>query len=682
MWNNLKGRTGVPRRHLLSLGGMVMAILIGGVLEGGCMASRLERTSVESPDGKLVLGFSLDAGAPRYEVAYDGHVIIRPSAMGFTFRRLKPMMDGFSVAGTSTREFEETWEPVWGQKSEIRNHYNELRVELRQNSSPHRRMNLIFRVFNDGLGFRYELPEQENLKDFEIMAEETRFAFAGNHTAWWIPADFDSYEHLYKETPLDLILAVNTPITMRTAEGLYLSIHEANLTDYAGMTLGVDKDKPLTLKSSLAPWPDGSRVKGMTPCKTPWRTIQVATHPGGLVESSLILNLNEPSVIEDTSWIKPMKYIGIWWSLHIGKETWHEGPRHGATTENVKRHIDFASKHGIAGLLIEGWNTGWDRWGQEGAYDHVTPYPDFDLEEVVRYGKERGVSIIGHHETGGDVATYDRQIEFAFRLYREVGIDAVKTGYAGKIFPRGQYHHGQWMVNHYRMVVEKAARYGIMIDAHEPIKPTGISRTYPNMMTREGARGTEYNAWSDGNPPEHVTILPFTRMLAGPLDYTPGIFDLTFDEYKPDNRVRSTLANQLALYVILYSPLQMAADLIENYDGHPAFEFIKQVPVDWDETRLLDAEIGDYVAIARRKGRDWYIGCVTDEDSRTLHLGLSFLEADTKYRAVIYADGPGCDFETNPAVYEITDCEVGAGTVLKVDLARGGGQAIVLRPLK
>jgi len=680
MWNKLKGRPGPPRGHLVLLGGLVMAILIGGALEGGCMASRLGKTSVASPDGKLVVGFSLEAGAPRYEVEYDGTTLIHPSAMGFTFRHLEPMMDDFSVAATSAREFAETWKPVWGQRSEIRSHYNELMVELLENNPPHRRMNIIFRVFNAGLGFRYEFPEQEGLTDFEIMDEETRFAFAGNHTAWWIPADFDSYEHLYNETPLDLILAVNTPVTMKTAEGLYLSLHEANLTDYAGMTLAVDKEKSLTLRSSLTPWPDGARVKGTAPFKTPWRTIQVAKSPGGLIESSLILNLNEPCVIEDTSWIKPMKYMGIWWSLHIGKETWHEGPRHGATTENVKRHVDFASEHGIPGLLVEGWNTGWDRWGQEGAYDHVTPYPDFDLAEVVSYAREKGVSIIGHHETGGDVTTYDRQVEFAFRLYREVGIDAVKTGYAGKIFPRGQYHHGQWMVNHYRMVVEKAAKHGMMIDAHEPIKPTGTSRTYPNMMTREGVRGTEYNAWSDGNPPEHVTILPFTRMLAGPLDYTPGIFDLTFNEYKPDNRVRSTLANQLALYVILYSPLHMAADLIENYDGHPAFGFIKQVPVDWDETRVLDAEIGDYVAIARRDGRDWYIGCVTDENVRTLDLDLSFLETDTGYEATIYADGPGCDFEENPAVYEIKHLEVGAGTILKAELARGGGQAIVLKP--
>jgi alpha-glucosidase len=478
---------------------------------------------------------------------------------------------------------------------------------------------------------------------------------------------------------------------MRTKQGLYISIHEAALTDYAGMMLaraGGESFDPLggiQYGTSLVPWPDGSKVAGHTPFKTPWRTIQIATWPGGLVESSLILNLNDPpdpEIFKDTSWIRPMKYIGIWWGMHIGKYTWHTGPRHGATTENAKLYIDFASKHGIPGVLIEGWNTGWDRWGQEGAYDHVTPYDDFDLDEVVRYGRQKGVSIIGHHETGGDVPTYERQIDFAFRLYRDAGISAVKTGYAGKIRPSGQHHHGQWMVNHYRMVVEKAAKYQVVLDVHEPIKPTGLSRTYPNMMTREGARGMEYNAWSEGNPPEHETILPFTRMLAGPLDYTPGIFDLTFDEYKPQNRVRSTLARQLALYVVLYSPLQMAADLIENYEGKPAFDFIAEVPVDWDETRVLNGEIGDFVTIARRSGESWYIGSITDEAERVLTARLSFLQSGTTYRARIYADTPDTHWETNPTGIEIRDELVDAGTILTLQLAGAGGQAISITPVE
>jgi hypothetical protein len=666
---------------VLLLVALAMSIICGAILNGGCVALKGKQAMVRSPDGRLEVRFDLSQGVPRYQVTYDGTEIIRPSGLGFTFRRAHPLGRDLTLEGSSQRGAEETWQPVWGQTAQIENHFNELTVRLKEAKSPYRRLNIVFRAFDDGLGFRYELPEQENLQDFEIMSEETEFAFAGNHTVWWTPADFDSYEHLYLQTPLDAIEAVNTPVTMKTEEGIYISLHEANLTDYAGMTLSRVKDKILTLKASLVPWPDGSKVKGSTPLRTPWRTIQIATWPGGLVESSLILNLNEPCRIEDTSWIKPMKYIGIWWGMHIGKYTWHTGPRHGATTANAKRYIDFASKHGIPAVLIEGWNTGWDRWGQEGAYDHVTPYPDFDLEEVVRYGRERDVAIIGHHETGGDVETYDGQIEFAFRLYRDLGIRAVKTGYAGKIFPRGQYHHGQWMVRHYRMVVEKAARYGLMLDVHEPIKDTGISRTYPNMMTREGARGTEYNAWSEGNPPEHTTILPFTRMLAGPLDYTPGIFGITCEEYKQDNRVHSTLANQLALYVIIYSPLQMAADLIENYEDHPAFRFIQDVPVDWDETKVLNAEIGDYVTMARRRGEQWFIGSITDENARDLTASLSFLDPHRTYRATIYADADQADYQTNPTAYEIREEQVTADTILAIHLARGGGQAITITPL-
>jgi alpha-glucosidase len=590
------------------------------------------------------------------------------------------MTSGFTIDGIAERSLDETWKPVWGQRSEIRNKHNELKVSLREEKAPHRRVNITFRVFNDGLGFRYEFPDQDTLKDFEIMSEETQFAFAGDHEAWWTPADFDSYEHLYTEGHVSDIKAANTPLTMKTEDGLYIAIHEADLTDYAGMMLARAKGPMLGLVSSLVPWPDGSRVKGTTPLRTPWRTIQIATWPGGLVESDLILNLNELSVIEDTSWIKPMKYIGIWWGMHIDKYTWHTGERHGATTENAMRYIDFAARHGIPAVLIEGWNTGWDRWGQEGAYDYVTPYPDFDLEKVVDYAAGKGVVIIGHHETGGDVPGYEGRLDEAFTLYKNLGIPAVKTGYAGSIFPKGYHHHGQWMVRHYRMVVEKAARYGLMLDVHEPIKDTGISRTYPNMMTREGARGTEYNAWETGNPPEHMTILPFTRMLAGPLDYTPGIFDLTFEEYKPNNRVYSTLANQLALMVVLYSPLQMAADLIENYEGHPAFTFFETVPVDWDETRVVNGEIGDYITVARRSGAEWYMGSITDESARVLTIGLTFLEPGETYIARIYADAPDADFRTNPTAYEIREQEVTREDILTVELAPGGGQAIALIP--
>jgi alpha-glucosidase len=468
-----------------------------------------------------------------------------------------------------------------------------------------------------------------------------------------------------------------------TGGGLFVSIHEADLTDYAGMTLVPDPGAPggTALRAELVPWPDGvTRVMGRTPFVTPWRTIQIARRPGELLESNLILNLNEPCTIEDTSWIRPMKYVGIWWGMHIGKYSWHEGPDHGATTENAKRHIDFAAARGIGGVLVEGWNTGWNRWGARGAFDYVTSYPDFDLEEVAAYARERGIALIGHHETGGDAEDYEARVDEALDLYARLGVTAVKTGYAGGIYPRGQHHHGQWMVQHYRTVVKKAAERRIMLDVHEPIKDTGISRTYPNMMTREGVRGMEYNAWSEGNPPEHTTVLPFTRMLSGPLDYTPGIFDITFDEHKPDNRVHSTRARQLALYVVLFSPLQMAADLPENYDGDPAFEFIGHVPVTWDETRGLDSRIGDYVVVARRSGEEWFLGALTDERERLLRVTLGFLDEGRHYDARVFKDGRTAHWEHNPLPVEIETIDVRGGETLSLDLAPGGGQAIWFRP--
>lgn len=638
------------------------------------------QSAVSSPDGKVNINFILKDGVPYYSVLYDGNVVIQPSSLGFRFKKAEPMNTDFVVLDMSNKSINETWKPVWGKTKEISNHYNELLVKLKEKTELGRQMHLVFRAYNDGIGFRYILPEQPEFKDFEIISEETLFRFAGNHTAWWIPDEYDSYERLYKETPLSKAKAVNTPITMKTENGLYLSVHEADLTDYAGMTLTAVKGDPNTLESNLVPWPDDVKVKASTPHRTPWRTIQISADAGGLIESNLIVNLNDPCVIEDPSWIKPMKYMGIWWGMHIGKETWHIGPKHGATTANSKRHIDFAAKHGIPALLIEGWNTGWENWGKEGAFNLTTPYPDFDLKEVIRWGREKGVVIIGHHETGGDAADYDKQIDSAFALYEKLGIPAVKTGYAGQIFPKGQHHHGQWMVNHYRRVVKKAAEHHIMIDAHEPIKPTGISRTYPNMMTREGVRGMEYNAWSDGNPPEHTTILPFTRMLAGPLDYTPGIFDLTFNRYKKDNRVYTTLAKQLALYVVLYSPLQMAADLPENYENQPAFTFIENVPVNWDETKVLNAEIGDFICIARKNGDSWYIGSITDENARSLEIPLTFLDSDKKYTAHIYTDASDADWETNPAAIKINKYLVSHSDTITASLARGGGQAVRITP--
>lgn len=636
--------------------------------------------SVTSPGGAVSVVFTLTGGEPRYRVLLRGREVVLPSRLGFRIRGAAPLLGEFEFVDSDVRRFDTVWHPVWGQASSVRDAGSELTVKLRERAGPGREMHLIFRAYDDGAAFRYVLPVQPGLSEIEIESEETEFRLAGNHTVWWIPADHDSYEHLYRETLLSSVPGANTPVTMRTDDGLYLSIHEANLTDYAGMTVVPIAGERFALKCRLVPWPDGVAVKGETPLTSPWRTIQIGERPGDLIESHLILNLNEPCALDDTSWIRPMKYIGIWWSLHIGKETWHEGPRHGPTTDNAKAHIDFAAEHGIPALLIEGWNKGWDRWGQKDAFDLVTPYPDFDIEEVTRYGRERGVAIIGHHETGGDVPMYERQLDGAFSLYERVGISAIKTGYAGGIFPRGQHHHGQWMVRHYRRVVEEAARRRIVLDVHEPIKPTGISRTYPNMMTREGVRGMEYNAWSEGNPPDHTTILPFTRVLAGPLDYTPGIFDITFDRYKPDNRVHTTLAKQLALYVVLWSPLQMAADLIENYEGHPAFEFVERVPCDWDETRVLDAAIGDYVVTARRSGREWYVGAVTDENARVLWAPLDFLEQGTTYTARIFADAADADWELNPTPVDISSALVNARTILTLSLARGGGAALAITP--
>ena len=659
-------------------GGLLIAMAVSGSSSADAPTGGIPE--VLSPDGRVRVVFSLPAGAPHYRIDYDGKPLILPSGLGFTFRNAGPLVGGLRIDRFETRTFDETWQPVWGQRSEFRNHYNELSVDLVEANAPHREVAVVFRVYDDGVGLRYEIPAGPGIGDFEIMAEKTRFAFAGDHSTWWIPADLDSYEHLYRNTPLSEVKGMATPVTMKTDDGLYVSIHEAALTDYPEMTLSAVWRQNLVFESNLAPWPDGARVKGSTPLKTPWRTVQIATSPGGLIESGLILNLNEPCVIEDTSWIKPMKYIGIWWGMHIGKYSWHIGPTHGATTENAKRYIDFASEHGIPGVLIEGWNTGWDKWGQEGAYSFTDSYPDFDLEEVTAYAREKGVEIIGHHETGGDVLTYENQIDAAFDLYEKVGVSAVKTGYAGRIFPRGQFHHGQYMVRHYRMVVEKAAERGIMLDVHEPIKPTGISRTYPNMMTREGVRGTEYNAWSDGNPPEHETIVAFTRMLAGPVDYTPVIFDVLFDEYKPGNRVRTTLAKQLALFIVLYSPLQMAADLIENYADHPAFGFIEDAPADWDDTVVLNGSIGDFVTIARRNGERWFVGSITDEEARTLVIDLSFLEPGRDYIARIYADAPDAHWEQNPLAYEIREEKVSSVSTLAMKLAPGGGQAMSIVP--
>ena len=657
---------------ILSVLGAVLAL---STFAGSAMGK--EVVTALSPDGRTAIHLAVVNGRPCYSVTRDGRRVVDDSRLGFLFREREPLNRGFTVRGMDERQVDESWEPVWGSDALVENRCHEVTVTLEKGSGL--TMDVTIRAYNDGVAFRCFVPDQEGFRSFEMVSEETEFRLTGDHTTWWIPADFDSYEHIYRQTRLANVEAVATPVTMRTEEGLYMSIHEANLTDYAGMTL---RKAPVgfSLECDLVPWPDGIKVRGGAPLVTPWRTIQISDTPGGLVESHIIENLNEPCALRDHSWIKPMKYVGIWWGMHIGKDTWSQGENHGATSANTRKMIDFAAKHSIGGVLVDGWITGGVRWGSAGAFDYTTPYPDFDLEGLAAYAGERGVVLIGHHETGGDIPTYKDRVEEAFALYERLGIRAVKTGYAGGIFPRGQHHHGQWMVRHYRDIVRKAAKHHIMLDVHEPIKPTGIRRTWPNMMTREGVRGMEYNAWSDGNPPEHTTVLPFTRMLAGPLDYTPGIFDITFDQYKPDNRVHTTLAKQLALYVVLESPLQMAADLIENYENHPAFAFIQAVPCDWDETRVLGAAIGDHVTIVRRRGQEWFLGSITDEEPRTMVFALDFLERGVTYEATVYSDGPDADWLTNPQSYEIRTLAVDASEKLEVHLAAGGGEAVCFVP--
>ncbi|MGD8279486.1 MAG: glycoside hydrolase family 97 protein [Gemmatimonadota bacterium] len=656
----------------------------------GCEAQR--PLGVTSPDGRTIVTVELRDGGLAYGVERDGRTILLPSRLGFEFRDAPPLRDSLRVTGSARDSHDETWEQPWGEVARVRNHYNELRVTLHETAAPARRFDVVFRAFDDGLGFRYELPEQPGLQSFVITDELTEFNMADNARAWWIPANNPEhrYEMLYSSSPVSTLPEVHTPLTMETNEGLYVVIHEANLVDYAAMNLAPAPDR--TLKVVLAPWANGDKVRGTTPFVTPWRTIRIADRAEDLAPSVLGLNLNPPNTLGDVSWVHPMKYIGIWWGMHINVNTWSSGPTHGATTANTRRYIDFAADNGFGGVLVEGWNVGWDGdWiANADSFSFTQPYPDYDLEGLAAYAREKGVTLIAHNETSMGVENYDRQMTDAFDLYQRLGITAIKTGYVGDRTAAGDAHHGQYMVRHWRKVIEEAAKRGIMVDVHEPIKDTGERRTYPNMMTREGARGQEYNAWSGdgGNPPEHETILFFTRMLAGPMDFTPGIFDILIASADgtprtPDQpRVRTTLGKQLALYVVLYSPMQMAADLPKNYDGQPAFRFIREVPVDWEQTRVLEGEIGDYVVVARqqRGGPDWYIGAITDEKARSFEVPLSFLPDGERFVAEIYADGPGADWLTNPLPLTIEEYPVDSGATLTLKLAPGGGQAIRIRP--
>jgi len=646
---------------------------------------------IESPDKVLHVELDLNGeGRLAYRVARKGQPLIGDSRLGFILRNGRQLLRGLALEQQSTRRFDETWEQPWGERRYVRNHYNELRASFVERD--HRRFDLVFRVFDDGVGFRYELPKQPALDEVQIQEELTEFAIAQPATAWWIPAfEWNREEYLYHRTPLAEVGIAQTPITLRTSDGLHIALHEAALVDYAGMNLAKGDDG--RLRAMLTPG-SAAKVVRHTPFATPWRTIQIADRAGGLVESNLILNLNEPNKLGDVSWFKPSKYVGVWWSLHLDEQSWATGPKHGATTENTKRYIDFAAKYGFRGVLVEGWNVGWDGdWFANGwGFDFSNPTPDYDLAGLTAYAKAKGVHLIGHHETACAVSHYERQMGDAFALFERLGIDAVKTGYvcdAGQIERQDEanglvlreWHEGQWMSNHHLRVLEAAAKHHIAIDAHEPIKDTGLRRTYPNWVSREGARGQEFNAWGNPpNPPEHEPNLIFTRMLAGPMDFTPGVVSL---KGRGGQAIQNTLARQLADYVVLYSPIHMAADLPEHYEQHmDAFQFIRDVPTDWQDTRVLNGEVGDFATLARkdRNSEDWYLGSVSDENARTLEVPLSFLDAKRVYVAQIYRDGDGADWKTNPFAFVRETREVRRGDTLTLTLGAGGGAAIRFVP--
>ena len=624
-----------------------------------------------------------------YRISINDSSFIAPSQLGFEANNGINLYKDFQITGTDFSTKDEVWTQPWGENKSIRNHYNEVAIHLKDSKAT--RLTIRFRAFDDGIGFRYEY-QVPNIDSLFIINELTEFNIANNGVSWSIPANFETYELLYRTLPINKVETANTPMTFKTDNDIYASIHEAALTDFPEMTL--KQTEACNFKSELAPWPDGikARFAGGN-VTTPWRTIQIAKEAVGLINSGLILNLNEPCALETTDWIKPMKYVGIWWGMHLGVETWTMDDRHGATTENAKRYIDFAAANNIEAVMFEGWNEGWESWGGMQTFDYTKPYADFDIVEVARYAKEKNIQIIGHHETGGNIPNYERQLDKAYKWYADLGIHSVKTGYAGA-YQGGYWHHSQYGVRHYRKVVETAAKYHTTIDAHEPIKDTGIRRTYPNMMTREGARGMEWNGWSEGNPPEHHELLPFTRLLAGPMDYTPGTFDILYEKTrnspkrkkwndldKGNSRVNTTLAKQIANWVILYSPLQMASDMIENYENHPAFQFFRDFDADCDWSRALAGEPGEFVVVVRKAKQNYFLGASTNEEARTINIKLDFLEKGELYKATIYADGKDANWETNPTDYQITEQIVTANESLSITMATGGGQAISFMPV-
>ena len=672
-----------------------------------------------SPDGRIRLTFNLHNGdTPVYTLEFDGRPVILPSRLGFNLNN-SGLHDWFECTGIQKNTIDETWRPVWGEEAEIRNHCNEMVVNLRQTSSD-RKMNIRFRVFNDGLGFRYEFPEQNNLRYFVVTDELTEFAMSGDHTAWWIPGDYDTQEYDYTESHLSEIRSllrgaisenlsqtifsdtgVQTSLQMKTADGLYINIHEAALVNYPAMHLLLD-DKRLVFKSHLTPDPNGDAAYLQTPCSTPWRTIIVSDDARDILASRITLNLNEPCRIDDTSWIKPCKYMGVWWEMITGKSDWsytHDlctahidtddltkvktHGRHGATTENVLRHIDFASEHGFDAVLVEGWNVGWEDWFgnmKENVFDFVTPYPDFDLPRIEEYARAKGVKMIMHHETSGAIRNYERRMDDAYAFMKEHGYDAVKSGYVGNIIPKGNNHYNQWMISHYLYAIEKAAEYRIMVNAHEAVRPTGLCRTWPNLIGNESARGTEYQAFG-GSKPFHVSVLPFTRLIGGPMDYTPGIFEMNISKLNPGNgsHANCTIANQLGIYVVMSSPLQMAADFPENYERFmDAFQFIKDVALDWEKSIYIEAEPGRYITVARKSKKDgkWFVGNVTGDRAHTSEISLDFLEPGKKYVARIYCDSKNADYKDNPQSYEIREIKCSAKSKLIIPCVAAGGFAI------
>ena len=686
------------------------------------MSSAAMAESITSPNGQLQLNFSVNSqGEPVYELFYKGKAVIKPSKLGLELKNDPGLMNGFTLADTQTSTFDETWEPVWGEVKQIRNHYNEMAVTLDQKAQD-RNIIIRFRLFDDGLGFRYEFPLQKNLNYFVIKEERTQFAMTGDHKAFWIPGDYDTQEYDFTESKLSEIrglmksaitgnasqtqfspTGVQTSLQMKTADGLYINLHEAALVDYSCMHLNLD-DKNLIFESWLTPDAVGDKGYMQAPCKSPWRTVIVSDDARDILASKLTLNLNEPCAYEDVSWIKPVKYVGVWWEMIAGKSTWaytddlpsvklgetdcsktKPNGRHGANNENVKRYIDFAAAHGFDQVLVEGWNEGWEDWfghSKDYVFDFVTPYPDFDVKMLNAYAKSKGVKLMMHHETSSSVRNYERHMDKAYRFMVDNGYNAVKSGYVGDIIPRGEHHYGQWMNNHYLYAVKKAADYKICVNGHEAVRPTGLCRTYPNLIGNESARGTEYEAFG-GSKPFHTTLLPFNRLIGGPMDYTPGIFDtkLDFMGDLPHGQVQTTLAKQLALYVTLYSPLQMAADLVENYEKHmDAFQFIKDVAVDWDDSEYIEAEPGDYITVARKaKGTDnWFVGGITDENARTAGFTLDFLTPGKQYVAILYADGKDADYKENPTSYQIKKGIVTNKTKISVWEARSGGFALSL----